>query len=531
MEKNIWVSRVYTAWQETSKRKKMALIALPILLITLFVFVSRNKKEEMPVRNTEVVKTVRLASVTSLLQRNQNFPILGTVTSVSEAVIRAESSGKLTRVYKNLGDRVTAGELIATFENSAEQASLLQAEGSYDAARASKEIATITRNNTNSSFADSKNNALNTFSSTLNSLDDAIRVKTDSSFTDAKTNNIKLNLSVPDANLVYTIEEQRKVIEVILKARDVKNKQLTSESDLVSELTTLEGEASLIKNYLDALANAYSKALPSQSFGQAVIDTGKALVSVARSQVTGSITSIQASKTSLVNSLAQKNIADKNSGGGTSSGISDATIKQSLGALNAAKSRYEKTLIRSPLSGTLNSLSIETGDFVTSFAQIGVVSNNGSLEVTAYVSAEDAKNLSSGQTGTAVSNNVSEKVVITKVAEALDPITKKIEVKLALLDNKKTFINGETVTVSLDTRVTTKNSKVSPILVPLSAIKMTPNGALVFTVVDGVVKEIKVKEGAIFGENIEIKEGMTEESLIIVDSRGIKDGVKVLTTP
>ena len=54
MEKNIWVSRVYTAWQETSKRKKMALIALPILLITLFVFVSRNKKEEMPVRNTEV---------------------------------------------------------------------------------------------------------------------------------------------------------------------------------------------------------------------------------------------------------------------------------------------------------------------------------------------------------------------------------------------------------------------------------------------------------------------------------------------
>ncbi len=514
-------------WNTLPLKKKVLFFIILLLIVSIIIFSLQDKTAVITIKKEEVIKTVTLASVGSLAESSKSFPILGTVSSVSEAVIRSESSGKLTRVYKSLSDKVVAGELIATFENSAERAGLLQAEGAYDAAIASKEIAAITGNNTNSGFVDAKSNALNTFKSTSNTLEDAVRVKTDTSFTDTKNANAQLNLSVPDSNLVYTLQEQRKVIEKVLTSRDLKNETLTLESNFAFELNDLEEEAILIKNYLDNLADAYAKALQTQTFSQSVIDAGKILVSAARSQVTSSITSIQASKTALNNSLAQKNIAEKNSGQNTSSGIADATIKQSLGALNAAQSRYQKTLIRSPLTGTLNSLSIKTGDFVTSFTQVGVVSNNGSLEIKAYVNAEDANSVSAGQTGTAISSKSTEKVVVTKVAEALDPITKKIEVKLALIKSSDTFINGETVTISLDSKEVSKNAVLSLLLIPLSAIKITPNGALVFTVEDGIAKEMKVKEGALYGENIEIKEGLTSKSVIIIDARGIKNGSKV----
>ncbi len=315
-------------------------------------------------------------------------------------MIRGETSGKLVAVYKTLGDKVTAGDIIAIFENSAERASLLQAEGSYDAAKAGRDIAGISGGNTNSSLAETRNGALNTISLTLNSLEDAIAVKTDISFTDPKTNDCKLKITVPDSSLIYSIETQRKNIEKILLQREVTNNALTTESDLLSELTKEETEAQTIKSYLDDLSQAYAKAIPSASFNQASIDSGKGLVSSARSEVTSAISSLQGARTALNNSIAAKNIADKTSGEGASVSSSDASVKQALGAYNAALSRYEKTVIRSPLSGTLNSFSIKTGDYITAFTQIGVVSNNGTLEVKANISEDDGQKVVIGMKAT-----------------------------------------------------------------------------------------------------------------------------------
>ena len=69
----------------------------------------------------EVVKADRaitVSSVATLSQISTPLPLLGTVSSKSEADIRAESSGRLVAVYKKLGDYVRAGGVIAEFDNS-----------------------------------------------------------------------------------------------------------------------------------------------------------------------------------------------------------------------------------------------------------------------------------------------------------------------------------------------------------------------------------------------------------------------------
>jgi membrane fusion protein (multidrug efflux system) len=473
-------------------------------------------------------RAVTVAPVSELANSDTELPLLGTVTSTSEATIRSESSGKLTRVYKKLGDYVTAGQVIAEFENSAERASVLQAEGSYDAAKASRDIAKINSGTTATSLSEVKLGALNTISSAYNSMDDVIRVKTDTYFSDPRFDDAKLLPSVPDAQLVYSIESQRKLIEKMLVARTAKNKTLSSASDLLTELNSMQMEVETVKNYLDDLSSALSKAVPDASYTQSSLDSAKAVMSVSRSTIAGAITSVTSARTSLNASLAAQEVAGKTSGD-TGLTTADASVKQALGAYDAALSRLEKTVIRSPISGTLNSLSIDTGDFISQFTQVAVVSNNGALEVVTYVTEDDAKRI---QAGNQVLIDASIKGIVTRVAGAIDPTTKKIEVRVGITDKATTLVNGQSVRLIVTKAKQQVTSTSGPITIPISALKLTPNGAYVFTLsATSSLVSIPVKDGAILGDKVQIISGLLGTESIVTDARGLKEGMVVEVNP
>ncbi len=478
------------------------------------------------VEETKATRVVVVTPVSELANTDSNLPLLGTVTSTSEATIRAESSGKLTRVYKKLGDYVVAGQVIAEFENSGERAAVLQAEGAYDSAKASRDISKINSGTSNSSLAEAKTNALNVISSAYISMDDVIRVKTDTFYGNPRNADARFLLAVPDSSLIYSLEVQRKAIEKMLVARDAKNRTLSTGSDLVGELNIIGNEVQMIKTYLDDLASAYTKAIPDSTYSQATIDGGKTSVGVARSTISGTASSITGSRTSLNASIAALEIAGKTSGdtsGNTAS--ADAMVKQALGAYNAALSRLEKTVVRSPITGTLNSFSIETGDFISAFTEIAVVSNNGALEVLAYVTEDDAKRISAGNE---VLIDGTTKGIITRIASAIDPRTKKIEVRVGIKDATTTLINGQSVRITITQSKTKVTSTSGPIKIPLSALKLTPSGAFVFTMsATSSLIALPVKEGAILGEEIQILSGLDGTESIVTDARGLKAGMVV----
>jgi multidrug resistance efflux pump len=510
-------------WYKEQPRKIRFILPVSVALLTLLAikFLTGGVKSDV---ETTVPRRVTVASVSGLSNMDGDFPLIGTVTSVSEATIRSEVSGKLVRVYKKLGDYVSTGGVIAEFENTGERASLLQAEGAYEQAKASRDITSLNSGQAGNTLLDTKNQALNTLYSTYSTMDDAISGKTDSSFSDAKFDQVKLSLSVPDATLVGEIEAKRKVIEKLLRERETKNKSLSTASDLLGELTAAQNEVQTIKTYLDNLFTAYAKAIPATSFPQSAIDAGKINVQVARQSVIGTLSSIVAARTSLSSTITANQVAGNQ--GSLVSGTqatAEAQVKQALGTYNAALSRLEKTIIRSPISGTLNSLSISTGDFIGAFTQVAVVSNNGALEIVSFVTDEDAKRIT---VGSPVTINEGVPGIITRIAGAIDPTTKKIEVRVGINDEKSGLINGQTVKIKI-----TKNKKevssrfTGPLLIPISALKLTPRGANVFTVgTSSTLHALPVKEGAILGEQIQILEGLTGREDIVTDARGLKDG-------
>ncbi len=511
-------------WYKEQSRWKQVVIGLVSILVIVFLVRSLGDgPEASEVANSP--RSVKLALVTDLANNDSALPLLGTVTSTSEATIRAESSGKLTRVHKKLGDYVVAGQVIAEFENSGERAAVLQAEGAYDAAKASRDIARINSGTTNSSLGEARNSALNTISSAYISMEDVIRIKTDGTYTEPRTDEVHFNVLVPDSLLTLSLERRRKEIEEILVSRGARNRTLSGTSDLIGELNALQIEVETIKTYLDDMATAYSKALEDNNYSLTDIASGKANVSVARSSIASTLSLITGARSSLTAAMAAQEVAGKTSGNTSSTvATSDAQVKQAQGAYNAALSRLEKTIIRSPITGTLNSLSIETGDFISAFTEVAVVSNNGALEVLAYVTDEDAKRIAVGSS-VMIDSNV--KGIVTRVASAIDPRTKKIEVRIGITD-KATLVNGQSVRIDVSRLVTKVSTTSGPIKIPLSALKLTPNGAYVFTMsASSSLVSVKVTEGAILGEYIQILSGLDGSESIVVDARGLKAGMVV----
>jgi multidrug efflux pump subunit AcrA (membrane-fusion protein) len=529
--------RIMTLTKQTGKelflmykdfsRVKQALIALIFLIVIVGVVYLLSIGDSDIQQNKEATRTVKVESISSLLATKSDFPLVGEVTSVSEATIRSETGGKLTRVYKKLGDTIDAGGIIAEFENSGERASVLQAEGAYEQAKSSRDIARLNSGQAGSSLIDTKSQALNALSNAYSSMDDAVRGKTDSAFTSPTFDEVKFILSIPDANLSTSLESKRRLIEKALRARESEIKSLTQTSDLVSELQEAQQEAQMIKLYLDDLYTAYSKALPDATYTQTVIDIGKSNTQGARQSVIATISAVVSARSSLTASVTANQVAGAGSQSSGTLASADAQVKQALGAYNAALSRLEKTIIRSPIRGTLNSLSITTGDYIGSFTQVAIVSNNGALEVLSFVTEDDAKRIT---VGSAATINGKVKGVVTRIASAIDPTTKKIEIRIGIQDARSALTNGQSVQIVIAKNtikeLTDKNS--GPIVIPLSALKLTPRGANVFTVsASSTLVALPVKEGAILGEQIQILSGLTGEETIVVDARGLKEGLVV----
>ncbi len=502
-------------------------------LTLVFVLLFLNRTVATPMAQTETARSVRVATVSDLSAHTTPLPLLGTVVSSSEASVKAESSGRIT-VYRKQGDYVNAGTVIAEFDNDGERASVLSAEGVYESAkaalvsaRAGSSIAGINSDTSGVNLESVKIATLNTIKTVSVNLDDAIRTKTDPMFSNPQQRDAKFTVTISDAKLLITIESEHILMEELLDARAKRNDALTSNDDLVAELTKIEAEAEQVKQYLDHLSLALSLAIPDQNVSRTTIDGYKGVVSGTRISVGGVFSSIAGARSALNASISGSKVAGESYGQSVNGSIAaaEAGLLQAEGALRGAEARLEKTIVRSPIPGTINSLTVSTGDHVSPYTEIAVVSNNGALEVLGYATAEDARVF---KVGSKVRINGSADGVVTRIADALDPKTKKIEVRVGILSGSESLVNGQSVRMDVTRAVSTKLTTDQVLRIPLSALKITPFGPVVFTVsASSTLIVHPVTEGALSGQDVVIAKGITPEMEIVTDARGLKDGQEV----
>lgn len=463
-------------------------ILAAVLIIALFAFGNGGAEE-----SADTLPAVSLEAVGTLSGGDGATNFFGSVESVSEAEVLAKTSGTVTRVSARVGQTVAAGAVLASLENAAESAAVLSAEGSYEAALASRSITAIGAD-------DAEEGARSTYKSAYATIDSALEVYADPllSGTD-RVQGVTLDITDDRYALSRRLSEWRNGLNTA---------DATDPSVLLSQAEAIAREA-------DAFIGAFARVVNASDSGASA--TARAGIASARSSISGAVSSITSARSSLEVAARQ---TDSSSGATASA---DASVKQALGALRSAQAAYERTVVRAPISGTVNFLPIKVGDYVTAMTHAATVARNGALEITAFVSPESRESLSVGDKVV-----IDEKTggTITTIAPALDPVRKQIEVRVAA-DNASSLVNGQSVRVRLASAPKVEVSQ-GPILLPLSAVKLSSGSRAIFTVDEGnrlVARAVEV--GEVRGDRIEILGELPLDLLIVRDARGLSNGQEV----
>ncbi len=482
---------------------KKSLVAGAVLIILVYFLVGSFKKSfvELPV-NLPVV--VNIASVRSLSEEREALSVLGKVMSQTEANIQTESRGQITRVLYTLGDNVYAGAVIAELRNVSERANVRQAQAVLD---------NLVKSSSREE-SDARTGAINAYRNIFTLASDAIFNRADQFFDNPQTSAPRINISFFG---VGDINKRRSKVGEILTGWQRGLKNISLESDLYKQIDQVKQDLFIIQTFLVDLSGSVNRQKISSSLSQNSLDLQKSSISIARSNIDAGIISLTKSEDRLNSTrllYGKEYVSEKSE-----------KIAVAKAALSSAQASLEKTIVRAPISGTINMLKLELGDFVSAFTPIVTIANNDALQIESFITEDDKADLAVG------SNALIDgryKGIIIRIAPALDPRTKKIQIKIGIKDKNTNLINGESVEVLLERRAGVSNRKEVEIAIPLSSLKVMSNSTIVFTVdKDSRLVAHPVLGGLILGGKVIIKEGITQDMFIVLDARGLRSGQEV----
>jgi len=496
-------TRVAAGWSWFKGRKRWQQIVIVALIIALLFGAIALARSGNKTTQENQLRTVTVESVASLSGTGDSVSIIGTVRSVTQADLLAQAGGTVRALRAKIGSVVAAGTVIAELDNATERAQVLQAQGAYESALASRNAVSPT---------DATATVRNTYRSVYSSLDSLLHTDLDAFYGDNTPIGPRFLLNESRVPLDQ-MSRRRDGIEDTFDARRAQLSTLESRSP-----DTLLSEAQADLDTIDALLNDISEAANREGSGETTAQIA-------------ALTSARTSLDTLIAAVASAREAYR-AKRTTSTASVDAGVKSALGTLRLAQANLEKTYVRAPIGGTVNFLPIHVGDYVTTLQHVATVANNGTLEIVTYVSESDRENISAGMK---VRVEDTYDGVITTIAPALDPVTKQIEVHVAVSDDAVDVVNGQSVRISFPDAIAAAPSEpvvAGPILLPLASVKLSAKQRIVFTVgEESRLVAHQVQIGDVRGDRIEILSGITTDMRIVTDARGLAEGQKVQVAP
>lgn len=494
------IHRLHTKY---GKRRVWSVIgAIAAIIIILIVLAGNGNGEDSQEGNSLPTVTV---GVVRDIASGSSIDLIGSVKAVDEVRLETEASGRITTVNVTLGQQLGAGQTIAQIENASQYASLLQAEGAYDAAVASARGADV-------SLTSAQNDAVNAYRTSFSTVTDILLNTVDALYSNPKSTTP--GIKIETGGNAGMLNRERYALNTILEEWQRTTVTLNTSSDLDSALAEARENVRRVQAIVDTFIPSLARA-NAGTFTEAQLATYRANFAAADASLTSLLTTIDNAQDTL--SRAEL------SGSGGQVSAADAQVKQALGSLRAAQANYAKTVIRTPIAGTVNSLSVKEGDYVNTFAPVAIIANNDALEITTYVGESDRERITVGQT---VMIEQQYTGIITQIAPAVDPVTKKVEVKIQ--SESSNISNGDTVTINVSADAVIDDEQTGPIIVPITAVKFSAeNGQVLSVNNEGILVSHDVVLGDIIGSFIEVREGITRDEMIVIDARGLNAGQHV----
>jgi multidrug efflux pump subunit AcrA (membrane-fusion protein) len=345
--------------QSFFKRTSVRISAVVLLVILITIFLrGGDKVSEVVVETTDLPRTVSMYTI------SEDKGTAVRTADGSAFIIRAQSGGRVDRVAK-VGDTVAIGAAVAQLENSAQRAAYIQAEGAYDAA-----VAASGGNTT--SQATAKQDAVRTWNTETVSSEQIVYTSIDTYFYRSRSSSITGFRELEAFGDAVTFNERRAAIEEILAAWDAKTAQV-NEGNITEMLNSLGNDLSVIGAFIDDLASLVPRQRISESYTESERNADTVRLAAARASITESQRKVDNALTAITNST------------GSNAALSNAQIKQALGVLESARAALSKTVIKTPVAGTVTAVSISVGDIINVGNDVVFVASSDSA-----VETEDA---------------------------------------------------------------------------------------------------------------------------------------------
>lgn len=507
-------------WKIILAHKKIsALIALAVLGGGIGVALFLPKEDIAPQDARREVRLVRISDISGI----EPLSLIGEVRSVKEARVAPDISGAVRAVYRSLGDFVSAGTIIAELKNDTERAAVSQARAALEKAKGASEVGTIGIGTAQNSYEAAQESAVSTIATSYAGIEDAVKRKADQVFSNPNSAQPKLFVSTSNSQLALTVESDRLRMQTILARHSAASIPENAEGKL-AEIETLLNETDRVGAFLSNLVSLLSNAIATGSVSESAIalyraDAGAGLASInaLRTTLSGAMENLRTKRAAV--EAAEQGLALDTTGQSADVAAGEANLASALAQL-------EKTIIRAPISGTINRLDLDVGNFVNASVSVVHITNPGGLEVVAYLSQRDIGDIIVGAQAS-VQGRIEG--VVVKKAQALDPLTKKAEIRIGL-PAQSGLVSGQSTTLSIE-RAQRRSDESFALAIPLAAVKITPEGPVVFSVSsEDTLIAIPVVLGALRGSKVDVEEGITADMVIVEDARGLKEGQKIVVS-
>ena len=198
-------------------------------------------------------------------------------------------------------------------------------------------------------------------------------------------------------------------------------------------------------------------------------------------------------------------------------------------ALQTTKLQLEKSFPQAPVSGIIDRLYIDRGEYVDPGKPLLRLVQINKLKVIADVPEKDVPFLNVGQQveiiPAAINSRSSTIIfgVIESIAFSANDITRTYRTKIVIDNNSEKLRPGMIVRAKF-----VRQQLEQVISVPLYAVMDRDGEKIVFLAEDGLAKKVKVNIGSSIGQRVVVRQGLTvNQSLIIEGQQLLVDGARI----
>lgn len=472
-----------------------------------------DEKDVFTVERGSVLETVSLTGKV----KAKNFVNLG-----------FDRAGRVGEIYKKVGDKVLAGEIIVALESEDIKSNIVNAEANKkgESARLSelkrglrKEEYTVEENKLNNAKTDldnAKKDLNNAIIIAFTRADDAVRGKTDKMFSNPRSSNPEILLYVNNFGLEAKIENSRLPIEEALL--DMKSiTDLTSVDKKIENILKIENYLAKIKDFLDNMSIVVTglSTTNQPNLSNSELEVYKTDIYNARISLNTAIDALITSKNNLENkkslfALALEQFNLKNASATVESlDTQESKVEEASANIDKYNSDLRRTYIIAPFSGVVSKVDVEKGEIVGAGEEIVALINADEFIIESFVPEREVSKVSLDQNAKVTldaygeKENFNSKIIEIDPAETMNDGVATYRIKIIFIEKDNRIKSGMTANIKLETK-----RREDVLILPSRFIIKNEDKNFVY-MVGGEKREIKV---GVKGDNsnIEILEGLQE---------------------